>query len=119
LFSRMLRPVIGLQGRPGPYLGGCRVVPVGVEALPRLVDDRARPPRIVALARPTAVGGELPLGTEQVPRGAATAGACEPIRLPVALQPDQADTLIQTFTSRNVEPTSMIPHAARWLYMSQ
>jgi hypothetical protein len=59
------------------------------------------------------------LGTEQAPRGAATAGACEPIRLPVALQSDQAETLIQTFASRKVEHTSMIPHAARWLHMSQ
>jgi hypothetical protein len=36
----------------------------------------------------------------------------------VALQPDQADTIIQKFAYRKVDHTSMIPRSTRWLHMS-
>jgi hypothetical protein len=156
LFSpRILIQFIGLKGRSGHHVGWCRVVQVGLDALPQgmelfprqaqlvrearrglalgnpaqqqhqggralpsLVEDRARQQRIVAIASPTAVGWELPLGTEQAPLGATTAGACEPIRMQVALQPDQADTLIQKFAYRKIDHMSMILWCARWLHMS-
>jgi hypothetical protein len=50
---------------------------------------------------------------------AAAAGACEPIRMQVALQPDQADAIIQEFADRKVNHTPMIPRSARCLHMSQ
>jgi hypothetical protein len=59
------------------------------------------------------------LGTEQAPLSAAAAGACASLRMQVALEPDQADTIIQTFASRKLEHTSMIPRTARWLHMSR
>ena len=60
-------------------------------SLPRLFEDRPRQQRVVAIAGPAAVGWEMPLCTEQAPLGTATVGACEPLRMQVTLQPDQAD----------------------------
>jgi hypothetical protein len=60
----------------------------------------------------------MSLCPEQAPLGAAAAGACEPLRMPVALEPDQADPIIQAFAYRKIEQTSMIPRSARWLHMS-
>jgi len=85
---------------------------------PRLGQDRPRQQRIVAIAGLTAVGGEISLFAEQAPLGAAAAGACEPSRMQVALEPGQTDTLIQEFAYRKVDHTAMIPHSARWLHMS-
>jgi hypothetical protein len=87
--------------------------------LPRLFEDRARQQRVVAIARPTAVGREMALSTEQTPRSAAAAGACESLRRQVALEPDQAETIVQKFADRKIDHPSIIPRFARWLHMSR
>jgi hypothetical protein len=60
----------------------------------------------------------LPGGTWS-PVGAAAAGAEEPARMQVALQPDEADAIIQEVAYRKVNHTPTIPHSARWLHMSR
>jgi hypothetical protein len=47
----------------------------------------------------------MPLCTEQPPLGAAAAGACKSLRMQVALEPDQAETIIQEFADRKVDHT--------------
>jgi hypothetical protein len=61
----------------------------------------------------------MSLGTEHTPPGAAAAGAFEPLRLQVALEPAQAETIIQAVAYREIDHTSMIPCSARWLHMSR
>jgi hypothetical protein len=51
--------------------------------------------------------------------GAAAAEAVDPLRLQVALQPDQTDTISQKFAYRKIDHPSMIPRSARWLHMSR
>jgi hypothetical protein len=60
----------------------------------------------------------MPLVTEQAPLNTAALGAFEPLRMQVALQPKQADAVIQEFGNWKVYHTPMIPRSARWLHMS-
>jgi hypothetical protein len=61
----------------------------------------------------------MPLITEQAPLAPAALGAFEPLRMPVALQPEQADAVIQEFGHWNVNHAPLIPRSARWLHMSR
>lgn len=72
-----------------------------------------RQERVIAIAGSTAVGWVMPLCTEQAPFGAVAAGACESVRVQVALHPYQADAIIQEVAYRKVNQTSMLPHSAR------
>ncbi len=74
---------------------------------------------VIALADPTAVGGEMALVTEQPPRGAPAVRACQPIGVEVAFEPQSAEVIIQELGDREVNHVAMIPHPARWLHMSQ
>ena len=57
-------------------------------------------------------------GAEQASLSATAAGACEPLRMQVTLEPDQTDALIQQCAYRKIDHISMIPRPARWLHMS-
>jgi hypothetical protein len=91
----------------------------GGRSWPRLFDDRPRQPRVVASAGPPARGRARPVCPAQAPVGAAAAGAEEPARRQVALQPDAAAAIIQEVADRNVHHTPTLPHSARWLHMSR
>ena len=85
----------------------------GGRALPGFREGRPGQRGIVALAGPAAVGRKVALVTEQAPFGAATAWAYQPVRVEIALQPEDADAVVQEFGTRKVDPVVIIPQPAR------
>jgi hypothetical protein len=57
--------------------------------------------------------------TAQAPLGVATARADPPVRVESALQPENAEAVVQECGHRNVDQVVIRPQPARWLHMSQ
>jgi hypothetical protein len=69
--------------------------------------------RIVTVTRAAPVGREVALLPEESALGAMTVRACEPTRMQVTLQPDEADAVIQQFGDREIKRIGMILRHAR------
>src|SRR5215831_14040932 len=63
-------------------------------------EDGPRQQSVIALAGPTAVSGEMALVTEQPPCCAPAVRARQPVRVEVAFQPEDADTVVQQLGDR-------------------
>jgi hypothetical protein len=82
-------------------------------ALTGLFKYRVGQERIVAVTCTATVGRKVALLPEEAALGAMTVRACEPVRMQVTLQPDEADAVIQQFGNREIKHIGMIPHHAR------
>ena len=78
-----------------------------------LCKDGVGQERIVAVTRAATVGRKVALLPEESALGAMSVRACEPIRMQVTLQPNEANAVIQQLGNREIDHLSMIPHYAR------
>jgi hypothetical protein len=85
----------------------------GGRALPGVREDRPGQSRVVSLTGPTAVGGEMALGTDQAPLGAATVRALQALRVERPFEPKHTDAIIQSLVDWKVYHMVRIPHPAR------
>jgi hypothetical protein len=77
--------------------------------LPRCCEEGPRQHCVRAGAGPTAIGWEVPLGTEQASLGVPTMWAGQPIRVEVTFEPKGANAVIQEVANRKVYQVAIIP----------
>jgi len=61
---------------------------------------------------------KMPLVAEQALLGLSTARIYQSIRVEMALQPEEADGVVEDLGKRKVNHAVTRPHAAQWLHMS-